>query len=73
MKSTHKIKKELISTIERIDKLEKEMNDKGIAYEDSRNHFKIQPGEKEWELGTTYCEMLGELITKKRVLEFVLS
>jgi hypothetical protein len=73
MKSTAKIKEELENTISRIDILEKEMQEKGISYEDSRNHFKFQPDGSPYSIGITYSEYLGNLVQKKSVLEFVLS
>lgn len=71
MKSTAWIKRELENTKTHIDKIYKEMDEKGITYEDSRNYYKYPP--KGYSIGTNYSEMLVMFGAKRSVLEDILK
>ncbi len=70
MKSAKIIKQELELVKKRIDKISDQMEKNNISYEDAHNHNYI------WEDGTvsncSYLELLGQFVTQKTTLEFVL-
>ena len=70
MKSTKWIVQKLAQTLSEIEKLEKQINERGINFEDLNNHKLIINGE---ESSLTLNEILTSLVAKKLILEEILK
>ncbi len=70
MKSTKWIALKLVQILSEIEKLEKQINERGIKFEDLNNHKLIINGK---EFSLTLNESLTSLVAKKLILEEILK
>ena len=70
MKSTKWIAQKLVQILSEIEKLEKQINERGIKFEDLKNHKLIING---IEMTITLNEYLTSLVAKKTILEEILK